>query len=81
MTAFARSYAQAFLQTAPPGYDVERFLEGAGAVRDSLSGDARLRSFFLSPSVPLAEAVGRIPSRLRLTKATGCRPAKCRSSS
>ena len=37
MTAFARSYAQAFLQTAAPGYDVERFLEGAGAVRDALA--------------------------------------------
>ena len=60
MTAFARSYAQAFLQTAAPGYDVERFLEGAGAVRDSLAGDARLRSFFLSPSVPLAAKKGTL---------------------
>jgi len=60
MTAFARSYAQAFLQTAAPGYDVERFLEGAGSVRDALSGDPRLRSFFLSPSVPLAAKKGTL---------------------
>jgi F-type H+-transporting ATPase subunit delta len=60
MSAFARSYAQAFLQTAPPGYDVERFLEGAGAVRAALSGDVRLRSFFRSPSVPLAAKKGAL---------------------
>jgi len=60
MTAFARSYAQALLQTAPPGYDVERFLEGAGAVRDAVAGDARLKAFFLSPSVPLAAKKGTL---------------------
>ena len=60
MTAFARSYAQAFLQTAPPGYDVERFLEGAGAVRDAIAGDDRLKSFFLSPSVPLSAKKGTL---------------------
>jgi F-type H+-transporting ATPase subunit delta len=53
MTAFARSYAQAFLQTAPAGYGVERFLEGAGAIRQALSEDARLKAFFSSPAVPL----------------------------
>ena len=60
MTAFARSYAQAFLQTAPPGYDVERFLVGAGAVRDAIAGDTRLKAFFLSPSVPLAAKKGTL---------------------
>jgi F-type H+-transporting ATPase subunit delta len=60
MTAFARSYAQAFLQTAPPGYDVERFLEGAAAVRDAVAGDARLKAFFLSPSVPLTAKKGTL---------------------
>lgn len=60
MSAFARRYAQAFLQTAAPGYDVDRFLEGAGAVRDAVSGDARLRSFFLSPSVPIAAKKGTL---------------------
>ncbi len=60
MTAFARSYARAFLQTAAPGYDVERFLEGARAVRDAIAGDTRLKAFFLSPSVPLAAKKGTI---------------------
>jgi F-type H+-transporting ATPase subunit delta len=60
MSAFARSYAQAFLQTAAPGYDVERFLEGAGAVRDAIASDARLRSFFQSPSVPLTAKKGTL---------------------
>ena len=60
MSAFARSYAKAFLETAAPGYDVERFLEDAGAVRDALSRDARLRAFFLSPSVPLAAKKGTL---------------------
>ncbi len=53
MSAFGRSYAQAFLQTAPAGYDVERFLEGAGAIRQVLAEDARLKPFFSSPAVPL----------------------------
>jgi F-type H+-transporting ATPase subunit delta len=53
MSAFGRSYAQAFLQTAPAGYDVERFLEGAGAIRQVLAEDARLKAFFSSPAVPL----------------------------
>ena len=60
MTAFARSYAQAFLQTAAAGYDVERFLEDAGAVRGAIAGDARLKAFFLSPSVPLAAKKGAL---------------------
>jgi F-type H+-transporting ATPase subunit delta len=60
VSAFARSYAQAFVQTAPPGYDVEGFLAGAGDVRDALSRDARLRAFFQSPSVPLAAKKGAL---------------------
>ena len=60
MSAFARSYAKAFVETAAPGYDMERFLEGAGAVRDALAGDARLRAFFLSPSVPLESKKGAL---------------------
>jgi len=53
MSAFARSYAQAFLKTAPAGYDVERFLDGADAIRRALAEDARLKAFFSSPAVPL----------------------------
>jgi F-type H+-transporting ATPase subunit delta len=60
MTAFARSYAQAFLQTAPKDYDVERFLEGAAAIRDALAQDARLKAFFSSPAVPLPAKSGAL---------------------
>jgi F-type H+-transporting ATPase subunit delta len=60
MSAFARSYAQAFLQTAPAGYDVERFLEGAAVIRQALAEDARLKAFFSSPAVPLAAKKGTL---------------------
>ena len=60
MTAFARSYAQAFLQTAPKGYDVERFLEGAAAIREALGEDARLKAFFCSPAVPMPAKSGAL---------------------
>lgn len=60
MTAFARSYAQAFLQTAPKDYDVERFLAGAAALRDALGENARLKAFFSSPAVPLAAKSGAL---------------------
>ena len=60
MSAFARSYAQAFLQTAPAGYDVERFLAGAAAIRDALGEDARLKAFFSSPAIPLQAKSGAL---------------------
>ena len=58
MTAFARSYAQAFLQAAPQGYDMERFLEAAGAIRDALAQNPRLKAFVSSPAVPLPAKSG-----------------------
>jgi F-type H+-transporting ATPase subunit delta len=60
MSAFGRSYAQAFLQTAPAGYDVERFLEGAAVIRQALGEDARLKAFFSSPAVPRAAKKGTL---------------------
>lgn len=60
MTAFARSYARAFLEAAPPGYDIEHFLESAAAVRDAIAVESRLKLFFLSPSVPLAAKKGAL---------------------
>jgi F-type H+-transporting ATPase subunit delta len=53
VSAFARSYAQAFLASAPESYDVEKFLEGARSLSRAFSEDARLRAFFGSPAVPL----------------------------
>ena len=52
MSAFARSYARAFLESAPDGFDVEAFLSRAGAVRDALSTDPRLKAFLSAPSIP-----------------------------
>ena len=63
MTPFARSYAGAFLQTAPPGFDVDRFLEEARAVAQVFSQDRRLRGFFGVPAVP-AEAKRRVLAEL-----------------
>lgn len=63
MTPFARSYAGAFLQTAPPGFGVDRFLEQARAVAQALSQDARLRAFFGVPAVP-AQAKRRVLAEL-----------------
>jgi F-type H+-transporting ATPase subunit delta len=53
MSAFARSYAQAFLGSAPVGYEVEKFLDGGRALSRAIAEDARLRAFFGSPAVPL----------------------------
>lgn len=52
MTAFARSYARAFLDAAPSGYDVEGFLERAAVIRDALARDPRLKTFFTVPAIP-----------------------------
>jgi F-type H+-transporting ATPase subunit delta len=53
MSAFARPYARAFLQSAPAGYDVEGFLERAGALARATAADSRLKNFFTAPSVPI----------------------------
>ena len=52
MSAFARSYAQAFLGAAPAGYDTDGFLARAEAIRRALLGEPRLKAFFAAPAVP-----------------------------
>ncbi len=52
MSAFARSYARAALESAPPGYDFGGLLENVGAIRRALESDARLKEFFAAPSIP-----------------------------
>jgi F-type H+-transporting ATPase subunit delta len=65
MSHFARSYAQAFLEAAPSGYDVDSFLERADTIGRVISSDGRVKRFFSSPSIPLEpkvkalEALGR----------------------
>ncbi len=52
MSAFARSYAQAFLGVATPGYDVADFLERADAIRKAVLTEPRLKGFFAAPAIP-----------------------------
>lgn len=40
------------MESAPAGYDFERLLGNAGAVRRALDSDPRLKEFFAAPSIP-----------------------------
>jgi F-type H+-transporting ATPase subunit delta len=53
MSRYARPYAQAFLEAAPPGYDVGGFIERASTVARAVAGDRRLKSFLATPAIPL----------------------------
>jgi F-type H+-transporting ATPase subunit delta len=53
VSRFARPYAQAFLETVPPGYDVEAFLAAAGTIQRAIAQDPRLKHFLTAPSVPV----------------------------
>lgn len=53
MSRFARSYAQAFLEAVPAGYDVEGFLERASGVANAIAREPRLKNFLTAPSIPL----------------------------
>ncbi|HEV8608459.1 MAG TPA: ATP synthase F1 subunit delta [Thermoanaerobaculia bacterium] len=53
MSRFARPYAQAFLETAPAGFDVEAFLERASVLSRALAADRRLKAFLAAPSLPV----------------------------
>ena len=52
MSLFTRPYARAFLEAAPPGYDVGKFLEAGQSMTDAFAGNASLRAFVLAPNVP-----------------------------
>jgi F-type H+-transporting ATPase subunit delta len=54
VSIFAHSYARAFLETAPAGYDMARFLENAGALARAVAENATLRAFLSAPAVPHA---------------------------
>lgn len=49
---FARPYAEAFLQTAPAGYDFEKFLGAAAGVRGALGHSRELKAVLGNPGVP-----------------------------
>jgi F-type H+-transporting ATPase subunit delta len=65
MSAFAHPYARAFLETAPRGYDVARFLESARTLVDAIEGDARLRAFLSTPAVPAEVKAGALAALAR----------------
>jgi F-type H+-transporting ATPase subunit delta len=52
MSLFTRPYARAFLEAAPPGYDVAKFLEAGQSMADAFAGNASLRAFVRAPNVP-----------------------------
>ena len=52
MSVYGRSYAQAFLGSAPAGYEIERFLSSARTLSRAISEDSRLKAFLSSPAVP-----------------------------
>lgn len=52
MSAFARSYARAALESAPAPYDFERLLADLGSVARALESDRRLKEFFAAPAIP-----------------------------
>jgi F-type H+-transporting ATPase subunit delta len=51
LTAFAHSYAQAFLGTAPEGYDLQGFFQRAESLRRAFAQQRSLKAFFSSPAV------------------------------
>ena len=51
MTPLARGYAQALLESAPAGFDIGQFLEGARAVLRAIESDPRLKAFFGAPGI------------------------------
>jgi F-type H+-transporting ATPase subunit delta len=50
-TRFARPYAEAFLQSVPPGFDLEAFQAALEAVARAVQSSRELRAVLASPSV------------------------------
>ena len=52
MSSFTRPYARAFLEAAPAGYDIARFLEAGQTIANAFQANPSLRAFLLAPNVP-----------------------------
>jgi F-type H+-transporting ATPase subunit delta len=52
VSAFARSYARAALESAPAGYDFDELIENLRSVARAVDGTPKLREFFAAPKVP-----------------------------
>jgi ATP synthase F1 delta subunit len=69
MSSFTRPYARAFFESAPPSYDIEKFLAGAGVLARAIAGDRTLRAFLSTPAVPYeakSKAVAQLAARAGL---------------
>lgn len=70
MSQLGRRYAEAFLDAAPPGYDVEAFLGNAAGLARALA-EGMARAFFAAPAVP---ARSKENALRRLAEKTGVDP-------
>jgi len=52
VSAFARSYARAALESAPAGYDFDKLIEDLRSVARAIDGSSKLREFFAAPKIP-----------------------------
>ena len=69
MSSFTRPYARAFLEAAPPDYDVAGFLEAGQAMANAFKDNPALRAFLLAPNVPReakSKAVAAVAARVGL---------------
>ena len=69
MSSFTHSYARAFLEAAPAGYDTEQFLAAAASLHDAIEKTPAVRAFLSAPAVPREAkrgAVGQLAARAGL---------------
>jgi len=69
MSSFTHPYARAFLEAAPPSYDVVAFLEAGQNMVNAFKANPALRAFLLAPNVPRdakSKAIAAIAARVGL---------------
>jgi F-type H+-transporting ATPase subunit delta len=69
MSSFTHPYARAFLEAAPPNYDVVAFLEAGQNMVNAFKANPALRAFLLAPNVPRdakSKAIASIAARVGL---------------
>jgi F-type H+-transporting ATPase subunit delta len=69
MSSFTHPYARAFLEAAPPNYDVVAFLEAGQNMVNAFKANPALRAFLLAPNVPRdakSKAIAAIAARVGL---------------
>jgi F-type H+-transporting ATPase subunit delta len=59
LSRLGKSYGQAFLEAAPPGYTVEKFLDTGREIADALR-IPQVRAFFSAPAVPAPAKQGAL---------------------